>query len=90
VETVKKLVTSYFNVVRKQMIDYVPKTIMAFLVKGILTDLQGELVSRLYSDATVNEMTVSLNISINIVFLFIYFLLLFREWEYAHIHTVHN
>ena len=40
VETVKKLVTSYFNVVRKQMIDYVPKTVMAFLVKGVLDDLQ--------------------------------------------------
>jgi dynamin 1-like protein len=44
VETVKKLVASYFNVVRKQLIDQVPKTVMAYLVKGVLQDLQTELV----------------------------------------------
>ena len=53
VETVKKLVRSYFNVVRKQMMDYVPKTCMAFLVRGIIADIQGELVSALYSDSSV-------------------------------------
>ena len=58
VDTIKKLVASYFNIVRKQMMDYVPKTVMAFLVKGITDGLQGELVSRLYSDATVEQMAV--------------------------------
>jgi hypothetical protein len=56
VETVKKLVRSYFNVVRKQIMDYVPKTVMAFLVRGIAADIQGELVSALYSDSSVDEM----------------------------------
>ena len=44
VETVKKLVASYFNVVRKQLVDQVPKTVIAYLVKGVLQDLQSELV----------------------------------------------
>ena len=48
----------YSYIVRKQMMDYVPKTVMAFLVKGITDGLQGELVSRLYSDATVEQMGV--------------------------------
>ncbi len=36
---------------------------MAFLVKGIVDDIQGELVSRLYSDGTVDELTVSMRVT---------------------------
>jgi nucleoside diphosphate kinase len=46
---IKNLITSYFNVVRKNMKDVVPKTVMAFLINKTRNAAQKELVSSLYS-----------------------------------------
>ena len=47
-EIVQRLIRSYFNIVRKNVQDAVPKAVMCFLVNHVCTGLQSELVSRLY------------------------------------------
>lgn len=49
-EIIKSLIDSYFNIVRKNFIDMVPKTIMYFLVNHVRDAMQNELVSELYRD----------------------------------------
>lgn len=50
-ELIKSLVSSYFDIVRKNYTDLVPKSIMHFLVHCFKNKLQNELVSSLYKDA---------------------------------------
>ena len=50
-EIIKSLVDSYFDIVRKNFTDMVPKTIMYFLVNHVRDSLQNELVSELYREA---------------------------------------
>ena len=50
---IKQLITSYFNVVRKNINDLVPKTIMAFLVNKSKIMAQRELVAELYQDLNI-------------------------------------
>jgi dynamin 1-like protein len=45
IKIIKNLITSYFNIVRKNMNDIVPKTIIAFLVNKTKNSAQRELVS---------------------------------------------
>jgi dynamin 1-like protein len=47
-EIIKLLTASYFDIVRKNFMDMVPKTIMYFLVNHAKDNLQNELVSSLY------------------------------------------
>lgn len=47
-EIIKTLTASYFDIVRKNFMDMVPKTIMYFLVNHAKDNLQNELVSSLY------------------------------------------
>jgi dynamin 1-like protein len=47
-EIIKTLIRSYFDIVKKNFIDLVPKTIMRFLVIAFKDNLQNELVSQLY------------------------------------------
>lgn len=49
-ELIKSLVGSYFDIVRKNYSDMVPKSIMHFLVHCFKEKLQNELVSSLYKD----------------------------------------
>ena len=49
-EIIKSLIESYFNIVRKNFIDMVPKTIMYFLVNHVRDAMQNELVAELYRD----------------------------------------
>lgn len=49
-EIIKLLIESYFNIVRKNFIDMVPKTIMYFLVNHVSDAMQNELVAELYRD----------------------------------------
>ena len=48
---IKTLVASYFDIVRKNYMDLVPKSIMHFLVHMFKDKLQNELVSQLYKDS---------------------------------------
>lgn len=47
-EVVKLLLSSYFDIVKKNFMDLVPKTIMHFLVNVFKDNLQNTLVSELY------------------------------------------
>jgi dynamin 1-like protein len=55
-EIIKSLVESYFDIVRKNFTDMVPKTIMYFLVNHVRDSLQNELVSELYREAEVGTL----------------------------------
>ena len=55
---IKNLITSYFNVVRKNISDIVPKTIMNFLVNQSKVIAQSELVNAIYKDASMEELLV--------------------------------
>jgi dynamin 1-like protein len=46
---IKNLITSYFNVVRKNLNDLVPKTIIAMLVNKTKNWAQRELVGQIYA-----------------------------------------
>ena len=54
-EIIKALTASYFDVVRKNFMDMVPKTIMYFLVNHAQDNLQNELVSNLYREDLIGE-----------------------------------
>lgn len=49
-QIIKTLISSYFSIVRKNVLDSIPKAIMHFLVNQTKTDLQSELVKSLYKD----------------------------------------
>mmetsp|Transcript_2885 Transcript_2885/g.3989 ORF Transcript_2885/g.3989 Transcript_2885/m.3989 type:complete len:698 (+) Transcript_2885:16-2109(+) len=55
-EIIKSLIESYFDIVRKNFMDMVPKTIMHFLVSHAKENLQNELVSSLYRDSSMGEL----------------------------------
>jgi dynamin 1-like protein len=58
VNIIKNLIQSYFDVVRKNMSDMVPKTIMAFLVAKSRQIAQGELVEEIYSKENINDLMI--------------------------------
>ena len=56
VEVIKLLITSYFNIVRRTMIDMVPKAIMLNLVQWTKESMQGELLSNMYKTDELDEL----------------------------------
>jgi len=54
-EIIKSLIESYFDIVRKNFMDMVPKSIMHFLVSTAKESLQNDLVSQLYKDSSIGE-----------------------------------
>lgn len=54
--TIKVLIDAYFKIVKRNLIDYVPKTIITMLVNESCEHCEKELVSRLYSDDKINNL----------------------------------
>ncbi len=60
INTVESLLCSYFNVVRKNVKDLVPKSIIFFLVNSSKENIQNELVSALYKEELFEELVCTL------------------------------
>ncbi len=56
VELVQSLIRSYYAIVRGKIQDSVPKTVMFFLVNKVQSDLQNELVTRLWQKELFDEL----------------------------------
>ena len=54
-EIIKSLISSYFDIVRKNWMDLVPKACMHFMVKHAKENMQTELVSKLYKEDLLSE-----------------------------------
>lgn len=50
------LLDSYFNIVRKNIQDAIPKAIMFFLVSRSKNEMQNELISSLYKEQSFNSL----------------------------------
>jgi dynamin 1-like protein len=55
-EIIKSLLASYFDIVRKNFLDLVPKAIMSFMVINAKENVQNELVSALYREDKLTEL----------------------------------
>ncbi|KAH7033006.1 Dynamin central region-domain-containing protein [Microdochium trichocladiopsis] len=56
VEVIKLLIQSYFNIVRRTMIDMVPKAIMLNLVQFTKDEMQRELLENMYRSDTLDDL----------------------------------
>ncbi|KAI9765066.1 MAG: vacuolar protein sorting-associated protein 1 [Candelina submexicana] len=56
VEVIKLLINSYFNIVRRTMIDMVPKAIMLTLVQFSKDEMQRELLENLYRSTELDDL----------------------------------
>ncbi|KAK0636262.1 vacuolar protein sorting-associated protein 1 [Bombardia bombarda] len=56
VEVIKLLIGSYYNIVRRTMIDMVPKAIMLNLVQFTKDDMQKELLENLYRTSELDDL----------------------------------
>jgi len=55
-EVIKLLIHSYFNIIRQEMIDMVPKAISFTLVEYSKENLQRELLQELYKPEVLDEL----------------------------------
>lgn len=55
-ETIKKLVNCYQQIVKKNLIDYVPKTVITLLINQTTAACEEELVGRLYQGNKIDSM----------------------------------
>ncbi|GAB7351074.1 hypothetical protein MBLNU459_g1549t2 [Dothideomycetes sp. NU459] len=56
VEVIKLLITSYYNIVRRTMIDMVPKAIMLTLVQFSKDEMQRELLEQMYRTQELDDL----------------------------------
>lgn len=56
VEVIKLLISSYFNIVKRTMIDMVPKAIMLNLVQFTKDEMQRELLENMYRKDTLDDL----------------------------------
>ncbi|KAF1986550.1 hypothetical protein K402DRAFT_421027 [Aulographum hederae CBS 113979] len=56
VEVIKLLITSYFKIVQRTMIDMVPKSIMLTLVQHTKEEMQRELLENMYKSGELDEL----------------------------------
>lgn len=54
--TIRHLLTSYFDVIKKNVGDYVSKAVMSFLVIKVRDKIQTDLISKLYNNEKFNEL----------------------------------
>ena len=55
-ELIRRLISSYFNIVRETIMDQVPKAIMHLLVNHSRDEVQNRLVSELYKEEMFGEL----------------------------------
>ncbi|KAG5418136.1 DNM1 [Candida metapsilosis] len=55
-ELIRRLIISYFSIVREMIQDQVPKSIMCLLVNHVKQQIQNRLVVKLYSEALFDEL----------------------------------
>lgn len=55
-ELIRRLIISYFSIVREMIQDQVPKSIMCLLVNYIKTNIQNRLVMKLYNESLFDEL----------------------------------
>ncbi|AMD22770.1 HHR001Cp [Eremothecium sinecaudum] len=55
-ELIKRLIVSYFGIVREMIQDQIPKAVMCFLVNFCKEEVQNRLVSRLYKETLFEEL----------------------------------
>lgn len=55
-EMIKDLIVSYFNLVKKNICDSVPKTIISFLVNQSKNLCERELIGKLYNNEIADEL----------------------------------
>ena len=55
-DSTELLITSYFNIVRRTMIDMVPKAIMLNLVSWSRENMQSELLTNMYKTDELDEL----------------------------------
>ena len=55
---IQNLIYSYFGIVKKNISDFVPKTIMAFLINESRKIAQSELVSQIYKAGDLDSLLV--------------------------------
>jgi vacuolar protein sorting-associated protein 1 len=55
-QTTELLITSYFNIVRRTMIDMVPKAIMLNLVQWTKEEMQRELLENMYKTEELDDL----------------------------------
>ncbi|CAL1211801.1 unnamed protein product [Candida parapsilosis] len=55
-ELIRRLIISYFSIVREMIQDQVPKSIMCLLVNHVKQQIQNRLVVKLYNDALFDEL----------------------------------
>ncbi|TKA83600.1 hypothetical protein B0A55_00404 [Friedmanniomyces simplex] len=56
VEVIKLLITSYYNIVRRTMVDMVPKAIMLTLVEHTKEEMQRELLQEMYRQTELDDL----------------------------------
>jgi len=64
-EVIKLLISSYFNIVKRTMIDMVPKAIMLNLVSHAKEELQRELLENLYRTNALDDLLKESEFTIN-------------------------
>jgi len=64
-EVIKLLISSYFNIVKRTMIDMVPKAIMLNLVAHAKEELQRELLENLYRSTSIDDLLKESEFTIN-------------------------
>ncbi|KAF7326480.1 hypothetical protein MSAN_01990800 [Mycena sanguinolenta] len=56
IQVIKLLITSYFNIVKREMIDTIPKAITLTLIMHAIKNMHQELLQELYKPDAINEL----------------------------------